>query len=138
MRFAPFRRSSSAPFILAAGPLVGHAGDLLNARVADREGNAIPNASVVVMPAEAASDGELAGRLQVGEADQNGSFTSRGLAAGKYFVLAVKSQLEGRDFSPELVARLQAARNRAREVIVDSSATITRRYNRWICRNATA
>ena len=52
-----------------------------------------------------------------------GDFTSRGLAPGKYFVLAVKSQIEGRDFSPELVARLQAARNRAREVTVDSGAT---------------
>jgi hypothetical protein len=57
---------------------VGQDGATLTASVADRDGNPVSDASVVVMPAGASSEGVLAARIVSGQTDQTGQVLCRG------------------------------------------------------------
>ena len=79
-------------------------------------------ARVVVMPASAASEAELAGSMVSALADQDGLFVSATLAPGKYYVLAVGGEL---DLSAETVGKLWRARNAAQAVDISAGGSAT-------------
>jgi hypothetical protein len=101
---------------------IGHDGALLNVRTTDADGNAAPNATVIVMPSSFASDADLAARLVIGQADQNGDYASHALMPGKYLVLATGD--EPSDLTPDFVSALRGIRNHAREISLDPNATL--------------
>jgi len=93
----------------------------LSARVADKDGNPIPDAWVYLMPDGAATEGALSARLISGQTDQNGDyFSGPSLAPGKYLVLASDSQALAQ--SPEGVHSLWQRRASAKEVEIGSGA----------------
>src|SRR5262249_47581841 len=116
--YAPFR-AGSAPSGASLVIVTGHDGAQLSIRITNRDGNAIPHATVVVMPAVFASDADLAARSMTGKADQNGDYVSRALMPGQYLALAMKEELI--EWNPEFVARLRAVRHRAREISLDAN-----------------
>jgi hypothetical protein len=119
--YAPFRPGSAiAGSVLRVR--IGHDGGLLNIRATDADGNPVPNASVIVMPASFGSEADLAARLVTGQADQNGDYASRALMPGKYLVLATTD--EPSDLTPEFIAALRAMRNHAREISLEPNATL--------------
>jgi hypothetical protein len=93
--------------------VVGQNGGHVSARVADADGNPVPNCTVVLMPAVAESDASFAEALLTGATDRTGLFTSATRAPGKYLALATEDEI---DHSPETIAKLLKARNRATEV----------------------
>jgi hypothetical protein len=78
-------------------------GGSLRITAADKEGAAVPNASVVIAPAGVATESALAAVMVRGEADQDGLFASDPMAPGKYRVVATASPL---DNSAETMGRL--------------------------------
>ena len=93
--------------------LVAHDGATITAAVADRDGNPIPFANVVVVAAGTSSETEFASALSWGQADQTGVYTSPALAPGKYRVLATDAPLSR---AYESVNRLWNARARASDI----------------------
>ena len=86
--------ASTAPAVNSSLPLRRHIGQSFgnfnDQRIRGRDSKPVPGATVVTMPAVFASEGELAPALQASSADQNGNYEStRALAPGKYYVLAV-------------------------------------------------
>jgi hypothetical protein len=113
-------RIGSAPADAALRLLVARDGGFVAARVADKDGNPIGNANVLLIPANGASEAELAASMQSGATDQNGMWTSAALAPGKYFALASPAAV---DKSPESIGKLWRARTRAEEVEVQTNLT---------------
>jgi hypothetical protein len=93
--------------------ILGRDGGSIGTRVADKDGNPVADCTVVILPATAPSEAVLAAALKTGKTDQGGSWSSRTLAPGKYFVLATGETI---DRSPETIGRLWKARNRGEEV----------------------
>ena len=60
----------------------------LAVRAADANGNSAPDATVIVIPDSVTNMPALSRVLTHGQTDQNGSYTSRSLAPGKYRILA--------------------------------------------------
>ena len=98
-----------------AGPriVLGQDGAYIIARVADKDGNPVGNATVIVFPQSSASEAALAGAMETGQTDQNGIWKSVATRPGKYYVLA---GLAAVDHTPETIDKLWRSRNRAREV----------------------
>lgn len=118
--YAPLRAGSAGP----GSPIrvaVGSDGGPVKVRVTGRDGNAIPDAAVVVMPEWTASDAELSARLSAGQTDQNGDFVSRTLMPGKYLVISLAEPWVRA--SPEAIARLKSSRSQAREVTLEPNGT---------------
>jgi hypothetical protein len=92
---------------------VGQDGATLTASVADRDGNPVSDASVVVMPAGASSEGVLAARIVSGQTDQTGQYKSDTLAPGKYYVVASG---DAWDMTPESIGKLWQSHTRYQEV----------------------
>jgi len=88
-------------------------GGTIAAAVTGKDGNPVPDCSVVVLPGTAPSDAMAAALMQTGKSDQNGRWSSATLAPGKYIVLATPETI---DRSPETIARLWAARTRGETV----------------------
>ncbi|MBZ5618259.1 MAG: carboxypeptidase regulatory-like domain-containing protein [Acidobacteriia bacterium] len=97
-------------------------GGTASARVTDKDGNPVPECSIVMIPASAANEATIAAALTTGKTDLRGTWTSASLAPGKYFVLATSDTI---DRSPESIAKLWASRTRAQEVDLNPNATAT-------------
>jgi hypothetical protein len=75
---------------------------------------------VLLFPANAASEADLAASMQSGATDQNGTWTSAALPPGKYFALAGPAAV---DKSPESIGKLWRARTRAQEIELQPNLT---------------
>ena len=96
-------------------------GGTLAAKVADKDGNAIADARVLVLPTIVASEAALAAAIVSGQCDQNGVWTSNMLAPGKYYVLALARP---RDNSPENIAKLWSSRTHFKEIELAPKSTV--------------
>jgi len=96
-------------------------GAVVNARVADKDGNSVPDSHVLIMPVEATTEAELAAALITGQTDQKGVHTTKALAPGKYLVLASTTPV---DMSPESIGKLYQARTRAQEIALAPNANV--------------
>jgi hypothetical protein len=97
-------------------------GAVLTAKVADKEGRPVTDAWVYAIPADAASEAEVADRLVSGQTDQDGVFNSKPLAPGKYSVIAGTTVINK---TPESIARLANSRNQATEIDLSPGAVQT-------------
>ena len=95
-------------------------GGKISAKVADKDGNPVADANVVILPESAASEAVLAAQMVSGQVDQNGAWTTNMLAPGKYYVLATQGPVLK---SPEIVNKLWLARSKAKEVDLAPGAT---------------
>ncbi len=104
--------------------VVARDGGTISARVVDSKGSPIPDASVYLMPADSVSDADLSVFLKTGQTNEDGVYTSSALRPGKYYVLALNTELRK---TPEGMRALRLARSRAKEVEVGpgSGATVT-------------
>lgn len=100
--------------------LVARDGGFIAARVADKDGNPMGDTNVLLIPANAGSEAELAASMKSGTTDQNGRWTSPALAPGKYYALASQAAV---DKSPESIGKLWLARTRAQEIDLQPHAT---------------
>ncbi|MGA2137206.1 MAG: carboxypeptidase regulatory-like domain-containing protein [Bryobacteraceae bacterium] len=96
-------------------------GGFVAVMVRDKDGNPVPDSYVLVMPADSNSEASLGDTLISGQTDQNGTYTSVGLAPGKYYVLASTVAI---DKSPENISTLWHARSRGTEIGVEPNATV--------------
>jgi hypothetical protein len=90
-------------------------GGNVRATVADKDGNPIADATVVVFPEDAQSEAGLADAMITGKTDQNGNWSTAILAPGKYLAIAPDSMV---DRSPEGLARLSKMREKAQKIEV--------------------
>jgi hypothetical protein len=97
-------------------------GGVINAKVADKDGNPVPDSYVLIVPAEANTEAALAAALITGQTDQKGIYTTNAMAPGKYLVLASAAPV---DMSPECIDKLYQARSRAQEITLSPNATVT-------------
>ena len=88
-------------------------GGTIAVKVADKDGQPVPDYGVVLLPETANSEAALADGMITGQTDQNGTYTSKLIAPGKYFVLA---EANVPDRSPETIGRLLLARTHAQTV----------------------
>ena len=112
VHYEPLRLGSAMP---GAGMrvVVGHDGSTLGAQVGDRDGNPVPDARVLILPAEISSEAELAARLVSGQTNQYGQYTSITLPPGKYYVAASGDSV---DATQGAASRVWRSRNRFKEV----------------------
>ncbi len=96
-------------------------GGTLGVKVSDKDGNAVPDTPVAVLPAAAPTEMALADSLITGQTDQDGIWTSAPLAPGKYYVLALTTAA---DKSPECIGKLLLGRNHAKEVELAPNASV--------------
>jgi hypothetical protein len=99
---------------------VGCDGATFNARVMDKDGNPMPDMSVLTMPTEITSEAALQTVLLTGKTDQLGLFESRRLAPRKYYVAASGDSF-GTD--QESIHKIWQARNRFKEVELRPNAS---------------
>jgi hypothetical protein len=104
--------------------VVARDGGSVTAKVEDRDGNPVADASVVIIPAVAANEAAVAAAMVTGRTDQNGSWTSRKLAPGNYYAIAVQTEVSR---SPEVITQLWSRRNRAKEIklLPNGAQTVT-------------
>jgi hypothetical protein len=88
-------------------------GGTVAARVADKDGNAVPDARVLILPITVASETALAAAIVSGQCDQNGAWTSNRLAPGKYYVVALYTPYNN---SPESIGKLWGSRTHFKEI----------------------
>ncbi|MCX6624842.1 MAG: hypothetical protein NTY38_28040 [Acidobacteria bacterium] len=100
--------------------LLARDGAVLTARVADKEATAIPDSWVYAIPAAATTEAEIAGRLISGQTGQDGVFSSKALAPGKYYLIAGTVAINK---TPESIAKLAAFRSQATEIDLSPGAT---------------
>jgi len=96
-------------------------GGVIAGKVADKDGNPIPDSWVTVMPAEAESEAILAAALVSEQSDQNGAWSTKRLAPGKYYVVASSTPF---DTTPERIGRLWQLHTSAQEVELGPGATV--------------
>jgi hypothetical protein len=95
--------------------LLARDGGSLAARVTNKDGENVADASVMVVPEGVPSEAALASVLVGGKTDQYGVYTSMTLAPGRYYVLASHSPI---DTSPETIGRIWRAYRGGHEVEV--------------------
>ncbi len=88
-------------------------GGTVAVKIEDRNGDPVPDQRVLLLPKSVTSEAALADAMETAQADSNGAWTSAELAPGSYYVLATPSAV---DNSPETIARIWRARDRATEV----------------------
>jgi hypothetical protein len=94
---------------------LGRDGGTIAANVADKDGNAVPDCRVLIMPVHADSEAALAAGIVSGQCNQSGAWRSRMIAPGKYAVLALPVPHNN---SPEAIGKLWLLRSKATEVEV--------------------
>jgi hypothetical protein len=117
--YEPFR-AGGAMGESALKIILARDGATVTAKVEDRDGNPVADAAVVILPAVAANEAAVAAAMVTGRTDQNGAWTSRKLAPGNYFALAVRIDVSR---SPEVIAQLWSRRNRAEEVKLQANGS---------------
>lgn len=100
--------------------VMAHDAGTLNVQVTDKDGNPGADLRVLMIPADAPSEGGLAARLVQGQTNQLGQYTSQTLRPGKYYVVATEETI---DPTPEIMSRLWKSRNRYQEVILPPSGS---------------
>ena len=85
-------------------------GGTVTVKIANKDGQPVPDCGVVLLPETANSEAALADGMITGQTDQNGTYTSSLIAPGKYFLLA---EVNVPDRSPETIGRLLLARTHA-------------------------
>ena len=102
--------------------LLAHDGGKISAKVADKDGNPVPDIHVVIMPAEVPSESALSPRMIFGETDQDGNYSYyTALPPGKYIVLATEQRV---DHTVERISKIWQARERGKVVEVGPNATV--------------
>jgi hypothetical protein len=96
-------------------------GAVIKAQVVDKDGTAVPDVSVLVLPANVNSGPELSAAMKSGISAYDGSYVSETLAPGRYYVLATSQHL---DLTEDNVAKLLKLRSRGQEVDLESKATV--------------
>jgi hypothetical protein len=84
-------------------------GGTIQVKVVDKDKNALPDSSLVILPADIGSPALLADSMIRTSTDQNGAYTSDRLAPGKYIVIATDSVI---DYSADCIDKLWALRNK--------------------------
>lgn len=102
--------------------LVDHNGGSVQAFAVNEDGEAVGDATVVLIPKTAATYLQTAETRTAGLTDQNGIFTSPALEPGEYFAMAVEGDFS--DLGVETITALFKARLRAKEVAVGPNATV--------------
>ena len=106
---APVRAGSATDLRV----VLAHDGGSIAVRVADKDGNPVPDIHVAILPVGLQSEAALPGRLVSGETDQDGNYSHGILAPGKYLVLATTMKI---DSTFDKVQRLWGARGQAKTV----------------------
>ncbi|MCW5979139.1 MAG: carboxypeptidase regulatory-like domain-containing protein [Bryobacteraceae bacterium] len=109
---------TSAPGELSI--ILGGDGGTVSAKAVDRDGNPIADSYVLILPAEVRAEADLASALISGQTDQNGVYSSRPLATGKYYLLASNTPS---DATPETIRTLWNLRPNAKEVEIGAAGT---------------
>ena len=99
-------------------------GGTIQVRVVDKDKNALPDTSLVIMPVDIGSPALLADSIIRTTTDQNGAYTSDRLAPGKYVVIATDSVI---DYSADCIDRLWTLRNKVDpvELALNGSLSLT-------------
>ena len=97
-----------------------HDGGSLTARVADKDGDPIPDAYVAIIPEWAATEAEMSAMMTFGQTGPNGVYSASVLPPGKYRVLATNETI---DLAANRIARLWAAQSRGQEVEIGVNAS---------------
>jgi hypothetical protein len=84
-------------------------GATIQVKVVDKDKNALPDTSLVILPADIGSPALLADSMIRASTDQNGGYTSDRLAPGKYIVMATDSVI---DYSADCIDKLWGLRNK--------------------------
>ena len=100
--------------------IVAPNGGYVSAKVADKDGNPVPDSYVIIVPSSANSESALATNLISGQTDQNGVYSSDMLAPGKYLTLASSAPV---DSTPESIGKLLRSRSHAQEVEIAANMT---------------
>jgi Carboxypeptidase regulatory-like domain len=85
-------------------------GGTIKAKIAEKDGTPVPDSYVIVVPAGISSEAELASLAVTGQTDQDGGWTSRTMAPGKYLVFGSTTPF---DRTPERVGTLWRSRTQA-------------------------
>jgi hypothetical protein len=88
-------------------------GARVSVRTADKDGNAIADTSIVVIPANSASQAAMASAMITANADAFGTWTSGPIAPGKYYLIATMAPVSR---SVETIAKLWRMRGSAEVV----------------------
>jgi hypothetical protein len=96
-------------------------GGLIRGKVADKDGNPMPDSWVTVVPAGAESEAMLAAAMESEQTDQNGAWSTKRLAPGKYYVVASAAPF---NLAPESMDRLWQLHTTAREVELGPGASV--------------
>ena len=94
----------------------------VSGRVVDARGRPLTDYAVVIQPEEAKTGVVATRYLRVARPDQSGSFRVTGLPPGRYAATAVETFEQGRQFVPEVQARLK---ERAKTFSIDEGGTAT-------------
>lgn len=94
----------------------------VSGQVTDGRGQPLKDFLVVVQPAEPKSGPAVTRYLRTIRPEQDGRFRARGLPPGEYFATAVESLEQGRQFVPDVQARL---RDTARRFAVREGETVS-------------
>jgi hypothetical protein len=99
-------------------------GGTIQVKVVDKDKNALPDTTFVILPADIGSPALLADSMIRTSTDQNGTYTSDRLAPGKYIVIATDSVI---DYSADCIDKLWALRNKmdAVELAPNGSLSLT-------------
>ena len=98
-----------------------HDGGSLTARVADKDGNLIPDACVAIIPESAATEAEMSAMMTFGQTGPNGVYSASALPPGKYRVLATNETI---DLAANRVDKLWAAQSRGQEVEIGANSSV--------------
>jgi hypothetical protein len=101
--------------------VIAHDGGTLTARVADKDGNPIPDAYVAIVPESAATEAEMSAAMTVGQTGMKGVYSASALPPGKYRVLATNETI---DLAANRVDKLWAAQSRGQEVEIGANASV--------------
>jgi hypothetical protein len=93
----------------------------LTVRVADKEGDPIPDAYVAIIPESAATEAGMSAVMTFGQTGPNGVYSASVLPPGKYSVLA---SYETIDLAANRVDKLWAAQSRGQEVEIGANANV--------------
>jgi 5-hydroxyisourate hydrolase-like protein (transthyretin family) len=111
----PFEINKGVPLAVT----LSRNGAVIKAQVVDNDGTAVPDVSVLVLPAKVNSGAELSAAMISGITSYDGSYTSEALAPGSYYVLATNERI---DLTEDNVTKLLKLRSRGREVELEAKA----------------
>jgi hypothetical protein len=96
-------------------------GARVSVKAVDKDGNAVADANVVIMPMNVTSEAAMAGGMVTGQTDSFGAWLSAPIAPGKYYVIATPTPVN-RSF--DTIAKLWRARAAAEVVELGAGATV--------------